>query len=496
LTDNDLPPHDIAAEQTLLGACMTGNATLEAVRPLLPDPTAFFRPAHQTIYAALLHLTDAEAPADPIALADHLQTTRELTRVGDREYLFELYKAGSLTTNPTHHATIVTRHAQARRAQAAATRILQRIAEGTYDNPAELLQTARDDLDKALEETGPTTDTGPYADRIIGGGTFIFDAPDSPPAIWGSGQDVLWARGESLIVGGPPGVGKTTLVQQLVLATIGLRDNVLGYPIEQLDRILYLASDRPAQAQRSFSRMVTPDMRDTLDARLPIWKGPPPADVAKDTSILLKLAQAANADVIVLDSIKDMAIGLSEDDVGAAFNQAVQICLAAGIEVIGIHHPRKASQGNAREPLSVDEFYGSTWITAGAGSVISLYGVAGDPVVSFRHLKQPAVEVGPWRLKHDHQNGTTEIFHQVNVLDLLVHSKAAGITAKQLAQSLFPKDNGVNTESEVEKARRRLDGLVREELAVRRGGGGGRGKEATYHAAFTSSGELPFDHNM
>ena len=57
---------------------------------------------------------------------------------------------------------------------------------------------------------------------VIDGASFILDAPKDIPAVWGSGGRVAWSAGEALLIVGPSGIGKTTLVQQLVLR-LGLR---------------------------------------------------------------------------------------------------------------------------------------------------------------------------------------------------------------------------------------------------------------------------------
>jgi hypothetical protein len=68
--------------------------------------------------------------------------------------------------------------------------------------------------------------------RIRLGGDFILDEPEIVPAVWGTGERVLWAEGEGIMITGHQGVGKTTVAQQLVLHRIGLRaGGFLGLPV-------------------------------------------------------------------------------------------------------------------------------------------------------------------------------------------------------------------------------------------------------------------------
>ena len=94
--------------------------------------------------------------------------------------------------------------------------------------------------------------------------------------------------------------------------------------------------------------------------------------------------------MVIVDSLKDAAVRLSEDAVGAQWNRARQHLLAQGCQVLELHHSTK--RGPAGAPISgVADIYGSTWLTSGCGSIILLTGEPGDPIVSFRHVKQPGV---------------------------------------------------------------------------------------------------------
>lgn len=313
--------------------------------------------------------------------------------------------------------------------------------------------------------------------RLRNGAEFILDIPDNVPAIWGSGESVLWASGEALTICGPAGVGKTTLTGQIVRARL-VGGEVLGYPVEPTTtRVLYLAMDRPRQIARALRRTLGNIDRATLEQRLVVWPGPPIADVAAHPETLIGLVQLAGADTVVIDSIKDAAVGLSSDEVGAGYNRARQMCIAAGIEVIEQHHMIKKGE-NGSAPNTLADLYGSVWIGAGAGSVINLHGVAGDPIVSMRHLKTPAEEVGPYRLIHDHDAGTTAIYHQSDLVAIARLSGGRGITAKDAASAVEEKDNP--SRSDIEKARRRLDKLADQGLLERvEGQSEGRGGKPT-----------------
>lgn len=147
-------------------------------------------------------------------------------------------------------------------------------------------------------------------------GGSILDVPEIVESVWGSGHQCIWARGEPFILCGPDGVGKTTLAQQLSLALGGIvAPELLGFRVVPSERrVLYLACDRPAEARRSFRRMVTEDHRTALDERLVVWCGPLPFDLGGEPYALLALARRFGCDAVVLDAVKDVAADLSRGD--------------------------------------------------------------------------------------------------------------------------------------------------------------------------------------
>jgi hypothetical protein len=301
--------------------------------------------------------------------------------------------------------------------------------------------------------------------RAVDGHTFITGEPDTIPASWGSHDQVLWAEGEGLMLVGPDGVGKTTLGQQLVLARIGLRDNLLAQPVKPArGKVLYIAADRPRQAARSFGRMITPADHQTLKERLIVWRGPLPFDITKDQGALAGLAEELEATDIFIDSLKDIALDLVKDETGSRVNLALQEVVARNLELCSLHHQRKEGREGGGKPKKLSDVYGSRWLTAGMGSVACLWGEPGDALIEFLHLKQPAEDVGPLRLIHDHRAGHTKIETGTSAIEILIEHASGGLEVRQLAERLYQKDKP--DRNEIEKARRTLNGLVEKGIAA------------------------------
>jgi AAA domain len=318
-----------------------------------------------------------------------------------------------------------------------------------------------------LARPRPKTDgQGPKVDRWQDGASFILDAPKTVPAIWGDPDsgEVLWTPGEVLKLAGAEGLGKGTLAQQLDRRAGIIEGPLLGFPVAVgAGRVAYIAADRPNQIRRSWARMGSESEREARRLGLTVWWGPLPFDLGREPDRLLPfLARRGEIDTVILDSLGAVATDLASDEAGSRVAWALGSVIAAGIEVVTVYHPRKAAPGATMQLRSLDDVYGSRWITAACGSVIAINGEApGDVIVEFRHLKPPAAEVGPLTLRHEHERGLTFVHHEAD----LVEAATDGITAKDAAALVFSTTKP--TRNEIEKARRKLDRLVSKKLLDR-----------------------------
>jgi hypothetical protein len=268
---------------------------------------------------------------------------------------------------------------------------------------------------------------------------------------------------------------------------LGILPLVLGLPVVPTGKkVLYLAMDRPKQAKRSLRRLFKAEHEEILREKLVIWTGPPPADFAVVPETMLEMARMHGADVVFVDSLKDAAVGLAKDEVGAAYNRARQLALAEGIEVVELHHPRKAGDNGAK-PDGINDMYGSTWIPSGAGSAILLWGDAGDALIEFYHRKQPMNTVGPFKVEHDAHAGISSV-HVDDRQDLVALARrcsASGISAKDAAAALNSEPSP--TAGQIAAARRKLQDLEKKKLLVVREqtGSGGRGNATLWFPAAT-----------
>lgn len=118
------PPHDMAAEQSVLGGMLLSKDAIADVVEVI-RPGDFYRPAHQAVYDAILDLYGRGEPADPVTVAATLDRRGELKRIGGAPYLVTLTQTVPTAANASYYAEIVAEKAILRRLVEAGTRIVQ-----------------------------------------------------------------------------------------------------------------------------------------------------------------------------------------------------------------------------------------------------------------------------------------------------------------------------------------------------------------------------------
>lgn len=112
---NRVPPHDIAAEESLLGAMLLRRDAIDAAIEVGVDAEDFYKPAHGHIFEAICSLYGHGEPADVVTVADELRRSDLLEAVGGGAVLTELQVSTPATSNAGHYARIVDEHSLLRR---------------------------------------------------------------------------------------------------------------------------------------------------------------------------------------------------------------------------------------------------------------------------------------------------------------------------------------------------------------------------------------------
>ena len=119
-----MPPHDVAAEQCVLGGMLLSKDAISDVIEVI-RPTDHYRPAHQLVHEAILDLYARGEPADAITVSNELTRRGELPRIGGAPYLHTLIASVPTAANAGYYARIVRERAVLRRLVEAGTRIVQ-----------------------------------------------------------------------------------------------------------------------------------------------------------------------------------------------------------------------------------------------------------------------------------------------------------------------------------------------------------------------------------
>jgi replicative DNA helicase len=127
-----VPPQNLEAEQSVLGAMMLSTDAMAQVVEVL-EADDFYRSAHGTIYAALRDLFAHGEPIDTISAVEALRRRGVLDQVGGALYLRDLVEQVPTPAGAAHYARIVSDAALRRRLIGAAADIIDISYAGADD---------------------------------------------------------------------------------------------------------------------------------------------------------------------------------------------------------------------------------------------------------------------------------------------------------------------------------------------------------------------------
>jgi replicative DNA helicase len=214
------PPQDILAEQCVLGAMLLSKDAIADVVEVL-RPADFYRPAHQTVYDAVIDLYGKGEPADAVTIAAELTRTGTLERIGGAPYLHTLIASVPTAANAGYYAHIVCERAILRRLVEAGTKVVQLgygAAGGAGGDVDEVVDRAQAAVYEVVERR-TAEDYTPISETLMATLAELEQIQGHNGALSGvpTGFRDLDAltnglhAGQLIVIAGRPGLGKSTL---------------------------------------------------------------------------------------------------------------------------------------------------------------------------------------------------------------------------------------------------------------------------------------------
>lgn len=248
-----LPPQNIDAEMSLLGAVLIDDETLADISEHV-KPYDFYDKRHGIIFDAIMRLYERNKPVDLLTLTDELKRKKQLDDIGGSAYLTELTNYVPTAAHAESYAEIVAQKAVRRRLIKASADISE-LGYDEENSTDELLQQAEAELfavsDQSLKQDLISLES------IL---TDSFDRIEELHRNKGSLRGIRTGyrdldnmtaglqRSDLVILAARPAMGKTTLVTNLAynVATIA-KQPVLFFSLEMskeqlVDRMLADAS--------------------------------------------------------------------------------------------------------------------------------------------------------------------------------------------------------------------------------------------------------------
>jgi len=219
-----LPPHDIDAEEAVIGSLLIDGTAIYKIATFL-EKEHFYGEHTQSLYDACLSLYQHDQAINQITVAQELDRRKKLEACGGAAYLSHLVSIVPTSLDIEHYAQIVHRLSMMRRLIDAAGQIanigyqadpdvdvsLNRAEDILYrlrhrQSPRDFTH-IRQVLDKYFETTAPTTEAEGYPKEPI---PYVLSGFTGLDEFLGGFQ-----RSDLIIIAGRPSLGKTSLALNL-----------------------------------------------------------------------------------------------------------------------------------------------------------------------------------------------------------------------------------------------------------------------------------------
>jgi replicative DNA helicase len=119
-----VPPHNVEAEESVLGSMLLSRDAIAEVLELLHEED-FYRPAHRTVFRSVLDLYSHGQAVDAVTIGEELRRSGELADVGGAPFVHTLVSSVPTAASAGYYARIVKEAGILRRLIDVGTRIVQ-----------------------------------------------------------------------------------------------------------------------------------------------------------------------------------------------------------------------------------------------------------------------------------------------------------------------------------------------------------------------------------
>ena len=233
-----IPPQDTEAEKSLLGAILISDGVLPEVLTIL-RPKDFYEEKHRSIFEAMVNLYDQHKPVDLLTVTNELKKAKKLKDIGGAPYLTELSNFVPAATHAKAYAEIVEKASTRRRLINAGNEIINKAFEDDAD-----VQTLIGSAEKELFEVSDKIVKSDYVgmDELLANAfDRIEELHKNKGALRGlktgfrdlDKKTAGLQKGDLVIVGARPAMGKTTFAQNLTYTIASInKKGVLFFSME------------------------------------------------------------------------------------------------------------------------------------------------------------------------------------------------------------------------------------------------------------------------
>ncbi|KKR05953.1 MAG: Primary replicative DNA helicase [Parcubacteria group bacterium GW2011_GWC2_39_14] len=135
MSNNDLgriPPQNLEAEQSLLGALLIDKNSFDKIADIV-NPEDFYKDAHRYIFETMRNLYSKQEPIDLLTVTNALEEKNILDKVGGRSYIANLANLVPTSSHIIQYANIIKKKATLRRLQTTAAEIMGLASEEDKD---------------------------------------------------------------------------------------------------------------------------------------------------------------------------------------------------------------------------------------------------------------------------------------------------------------------------------------------------------------------------